>query len=184
MTSLKTIQDNKQNLKTLIKIISDYIPDNHFTYNGKPINNNTSFDNIKEITKIYFKDISLNQFIKEIKDGKYGFILNQYNQSCVQRIYNNISNSKCISIESYNNNENIKINIINKSLNINPKITKFTFNNTYDIIIEDVEEIEEEEVEEELSYLGLLAAALTSTIKSKKIKDEIVSKFQKITKIT
>ena len=182
MTSLKTIQDNKQNLKTLIKIISDYIPDNHFTYNGKHINNNTSFDNIKEITKIYFKDISLNQFIKEIKEGKYGFILNQYNESCVQRIYNNISNSKCILVESYINNENIKINIINKSLNINPKITKFTFNNTYDIIIEDVEEIEEEE--EELSYLGLLAAALTSTIKSKKIKDEIVSKFQKITKIT
>jgi hypothetical protein len=183
MTSQKNIQDNKQNLKTLIKIISDYIPDNYFTYNGKPINNNTTFDNIKEITKIYYKNCSLNQFIKEIKTGKYGFILNQYNQSCVQRIYNNISNSKCISIQNYINNENIKINIINKSLNVNPKITKFTFNDTYDIIIEDVDE-EEEEEEEELSYLGLLATSLTSTIKSKKIKDEIVSKFQKITKIT
>ena len=104
-------------------------------------------------------------------------------QFILQRIYNNISNSKCISIQNYINNENIKINIINKSLNINPKITKFTFNDTYDIIIEDVDE-EEEEEEEELSYLGLLATSLTSTIKSKKIKDEIVSKFQKITKIT
>jgi len=177
---------NKIKLQKLIDIMSEHILDtnNYFTYNGKPINNNTTFDNIKEITKIYFKDISLNQFIKEIKEGKYGFILNQYNQSCVQRIYNNVANSKCISVESYINNENKKINIINKSLNINPKITKFIFNNTYDIIIEDVEEIKEEEKEEELSYLGLLAAALTSTIKSKKIKDEIVAKFQKITKIT
>ena len=183
MTSLKTIEDNKQNLKTLIKIISEYVPDINFTYNGKPINNNTTFDKSKELSKIYYKNSSLNQLIKEIKEGKYGFSLNQYNQSCVERIYNNVLNSKCISIESYINNENIKINIINKSLNINPKITKFIFNNTYDIIVEDVEEIEEEK-EEELSYLGVLAASLTSTIKSEKIKDEIVSKFQKITKIT
>jgi hypothetical protein len=189
MTSLKTIEDNKQNLKTLIKIISEYVPDINFTYNGKPINNNTTFDKSKELSKIYYKNSSLNQFIKEIKEDKYGFSLNQYNQSCVERIYNNVLNSKCISIESYINNENIKINIINKSLNINPKITKFIFNNTYDIIIEDVEDDNDNDNDndndkEDLSYLGVLAASLTSTIKSEKIKDEIVSKFQKITKIT
>ena len=43
-----------------------------------------------------------------------------------------------MSIVGYINNENIKINIINKSLNINPQIISFTLNenNLYDIIIE------------------------------------------------
>ena len=164
-----TYLDNKKSLKKLINIISHYIPDYHFTYNTKPITTNITFDNSKDLSKIYYKSSSLNEFIKEIKNGHYGFHLNQYNQSCIQRIYNNISNSKCISVESYINKENIKINIINKSLNINPKITKFTYNNinhTYDICIDENEETDEET--EELSFLGVLAAALTSTIKSKK----------------
>ena len=77
------------------------------------------------------------------------------------------------------NNENIKINIINKSLNINPQITKFSVNdNNYDIIIEDTQyNIKQKD---KLTYLGVIAAALSSTIKSQKIKDEIVSKFLKL----
>ena len=170
---------NKKNLETLIKIMSDYIPNNHFTYNGKSIKNNINFTNSNDLSKIYYKSSSLNQFIKEIKDGKYDFKLSQYNKSCIKRIYNNISDSKCMSYESYINNENIKINIINKSLNINPQITKFSVNdNNYDIIIEDTQN--EIKKIDELTYLGVIAAALSSTIKSQKIKEEIVSKFLKL----
>ena len=168
---------NKKDLEKLIEIISDYIPNNHFTYNGESIKNNTTFSN--DFAKIYYKSSSLNQFIKEIKDGKYDFKLSQYNKSCIQRIYNNISDSKCMSYKTYINNENIKINIINKSLNINPQITKFSVNdNNYDIIIEDTQN--EIKKIDELTYLGVIAAALSSTIKSEKIKDEIVSKFLKL----
>ena len=55
---------NKKGLETLIEIISDYIPDNHFTYNGKSIKNNTTFTTSNDLAKIYYKSSSLNQFIK------------------------------------------------------------------------------------------------------------------------
>ena len=174
---------NKKDLERLINIMSEYIPDtnNYFTYDGKPLLHNITFNNPKEISKIYYKSSSLNQFIKEIKTGKHDFRLNQYNKSCIQESYNNISNSKCMSIESYYN-EKIKINIINKSLNINPKIIKFSLNNNYyDIIIEDIHEDNEDNEDKHLSNLEFIANTLNSTIKSKKIKDEIVSKFFNLT---
>ena len=186
--SVSIIDHNKKGLKLLIDIMSEHIqPTNYFTYNGKPILNKITFNSTNDLSKIYYKSSSLNQFIKEIKDGKYNFIVNQYNKSCIQRIYNNISETKCMSIVGYINNENIKINIINKSLNINPQIISFTLNenNVYDIIIEDIEDIEDienkkKENEKELSILTVIASALSSTIKSKKINDEIVSKFYKL----
>lgn len=186
--SVSIIDHNKKGLELLIDIMSEHIqPTNYFTYNGKPILNKITFNSTNDLSKIYYKSSSLNQFIKEIKDGKYNFIVNQYNKSCIQRIYNNISETKCMSIVGYINNENIKINIINKSLNINPQIISFTLNenNIYDIIIEDIEDIEDienkkKENEKELSILTVIASALSSTIKSKKINDEIVSKFYKL----
>lgn len=186
--SVSIIDHNKKGLKLLIDIMSEHIqPTNYFTYNGKPILNKITFNSTNDLSKIYYKSSSLNQFIKEIKDGKYNFIVNQYNKSCIQRIYNNISETKCMSIVGYINNENIRINIINKSLNINPQIISFTLNenNIYDIIIEDIEDIEDienkkKENEKELSILTVIASALSSTIKSKKINDEIVSKFYKL----
>ena len=186
--SVSIIDHNKKRLELLIDIMSEHIqPTNYFTYNGKPILNKITFNSTNDLSKIYYKSSSLNQFIKEIKDGKYNFIVNQYNKSCIQRIYNNISETKCMSIIGYINNENIRINIINKSLNINPQIISFTLNenNVYDIIIEDIEDIEDiekkkKENEKELSILTVIASALSSTIKSKKINDEIVSKFYKL----
>ena len=186
--SVSIIDHNKKGLEVLIDIMSEHIqPTNYFTYNGKPILNKITFNSTNDLSKIYYKSSSLNQFIKEIKDGKYNFIVNQYNKSCIQRIYNNISETKCMSIVGYINNENIRINIINKSLNINPQIISFTLNenNVYDIIIEDIEDIEDiekkkKENEKELSILTVIASALSSTIKSKKINDEIVSKFYKL----
>ena len=186
--SVSIIDHNKKGLELLIDIMSEHIqPTNYFTYNGKPILNKITFNSTNDLSKIYYKSSSLNQFIKEIKDGKYNFIVNQYNKSCIQRIYNNISETKCMSIVGYINNENIKINIINKSLNINPQIISFTLNenNVYDIIIEDIEDIEKiekkkKENEKELSILTVIASELSSTIKSKKINDEIVSKFYKL----
>ena len=183
--SVSIIDHNKKRLELLIDIMSEHIqPTNYFTYNGKPILNKITFNSTNDLSKIYYKSSSLNQFIKEIKDGKYNFIVNQYNKSCIQRIYNNISETKCMSILGYINNENIRINIINKSLNINPQIISFTLNenNVYDIIIEDIENIEKKkkENEKELSILTVIASALSSTIKSKKINDEIVSKFYKL----
>ena len=186
--SVSIIDHNKKGLEVLIDIMSEHIqPTNYFTYNGKPILNKITFNSTNDLSKIYYKSSSLNQFIKEIKDGKYNFIVNQYNKSCIQRIYNNISETKCMSIVGYINNENIRINIINKSLNINPQIISFTLNenNVYDIIIEDIENIEKiekkkKENEKELSILTVIASALSSTIKSKKINDEIVSKFYKL----
>ena len=186
--SVSIIDHNKKRLELLIDIMSEHIqPTNYFTYNGKPILNTITFNSTNDLSKIYYKSSSLNQFIKEIKDGKYNFIVNQYNKSCIQRIYNNISETKCMSIIGYINNENIRINIINKSLNINPQIISFTLNenNVYDIIIEDIENIEKiekkkKENEKELSILTVIASALSSTIKSKKINDEIVSKFYKL----
>ena len=186
--SVSIIDHNKKGLELLIDIMSEHIqPTNYFTYNGKPILNKITFNSTNDLSKIYYKSSSLNQFIKEIKDGKYNFIVNQYNKSCIQRIYNNISETKCMSIVGYINNENIKINIINKSLNINPQIISFTLNenNVYDIIIEDIEDIEDiekkkKENEKELSILTVIASELSSTIKSKKINDEIVSKFYKL----
>lgn len=186
--SVSIIDHNKKGLELLIDIMSEHIqPTNYFTYNGKPILNKITFNSTNDLSKIYYKSSSLNQFIKEIKDGKYNFIVNQYNKSCIQRIYNNISETKCMSIVGYINNENIRINIINKSLNINPQIISFTLNenNVYDIIIEDIEDIEDiekkkKENEKELSILTVIASALSSTIKSKKINDEIVSKFYKL----
>ena len=186
--SVSIIDHNKKRLELLIDIMSEHIqPTNYFTYNGKPILNKITFNSTNDLSKIYYKSSSLNQFIKEIKDGKYNFIVNQYNKSCIQRIYNNISETKCMSIIGYINNENIRINIINKSLNINPQIISFTLNenNVYDIIIEDIENIEKiekkkKENEKELSILTVIASALSSTIKSKKINDEIVSKFYKL----
>ena len=186
--SVSIIDHNKKGLELLIDIMSEHIqPTNYFTYNGKPILNKITFNSTNDLSKIYYKSSSLNQFIKEIKDGKYNFIVNQYNKSCIQRIYNNISETKCMSIVGYINNENIRINIINKSLNINPQIISFTLNenNVYDIIIEDIEDIEDiekkkKENEKELSILTVIASELSSTIKSKKINDEIVSKFYKL----
>ena len=186
--SVSIIDHNKKGLELLIDIMSEHIqPTNYFTYNGKPILNKITFNSTNDLSKIYYKSSSLNQFIKEIKDGKYNFIVNQYNKSCIQRIYNNISETKCMSIVGYINNENIKINIINKSLNINPQIITFKLNenNVYDIIIEDIEDIEDiekkkKENEKELSILTVIASELSSTIKSKKINDEIVSKFYKL----
>ena len=186
--SVSIIDHNKKGLELLIDIMSEHIqPTNYFTYNGKPILNKITFNSTNDLSKIYYKSSSLNQFIKEIKDGKYNFIVNQYNKSCIQRIYNNISETKCMSIIGYINNENIRINIINKSLNINPQIISFTLNenNVYDIIIEDIENIEKiekkkKENEKELSILTVIASELSSTIKSKKINDEIVSKFYKL----
>ena len=186
--SVSIIDHNKKGLELLIDIMSEHIqPTNYFTYNGKPILNKITFNSTNDLSKIYYKSSSLNQFIKEIKDGKYNFIVNQYNKSCIQRIYNNISETKCMSIVGYINNENIRINIINKSLNINPQIITFTLNenNVYDIIIEDIEDIEDiekkkKENEKELSILTVIASELSSTIKSKKINDEIVSKFYKL----
>ena len=186
--SVSIIDHNKKGLELLIDIMSEHIqPTNYFTYNGKPILNKITFNSTNDLSKIYYKSSSLNQFIKEIKDGKYNFIVNQYNKSCIQRIYNNISETKCMSILGYINNENIRINIINKSLNINPQIISFTLNenNVYDIIIEDIEDIEDiekkkKENEKELSILTVIASELSSTIKSKKINDEIVSKFYKL----
>ena len=183
--SVSIIDHNKKGLELLIDIMSEHIqPTNYFTYNGKPILNKITFNSTNDLSKIYYKSSSLNQFIKEIKDGKYNFIVNQYNKSCIQRIYNNISETKCMSIVGYINNENIRINIINKSLNINPQIITFTLNenNVYDIIIEDIEDIEKKkkENEKELSILTVIASELSSTIKSKKINDEIVSKFYKL----
>ena len=95
--------------------------------------------------------------------------------------------SKCMSIKSYINNKNIIINIINKSININSEITSFSLhdNNIYDIIIEDIEEKEQKEKEKEikdLSMLEVIAAALSSTIKSQKIQNEIVSRYLKYDK--
>ena len=195
--SALSINNNKKSFETLINIMSDYTSDyNHFTYNGKPILNNTTLNSTNDLSKIYYKSSSLNQFIKEIETGKYEFHLNQYNKSCIQRIYNNIYESKCMSIKSYINNKNIKINIINKSINSNYKITSFSIhdNNIYDIIIEDneqKEEIKEKELKEkelkekeikELSMLEVIAASLSSTIKSQKIQNEIVSRFLKYDK--
>jgi hypothetical protein len=180
MTSV-IINDNKKGFEKLIDIMSEYIPDNnYFTYNGKPILNNTTLNTSNDLSKIYYKSSSLNQFIKEIENGKYEFYLNQYNKSCIQRIYNNINESKCMSIKSYTNDKNIKINIINKSININYKITSFSLHdNIYDIIIEDNEEIEIKEKEEkkELSMLEVIASALSTSIKSQKIQDIIVSRY-------
>jgi hypothetical protein len=185
------ISDNKKGFETLINIMSDYIPDNnHFTYNGKPILNKMTFNSSNDLSKIYYKSSSLNQFIKEIEVGKYEFHLNQYNKSCIERIYNNITESKCMSIKSYINNKNIIINIINKSININSKISSFSLhdNNIYDIIIEDFEDIKEiKEMKEkkeikDLSMLEVIAAALSSTIKSQKIQNEIVSRYLKYDK--
>jgi hypothetical protein len=166
MTSV-IINDNKKGFSKLIDIMSEYIPDNnYFTYNGKPILNNTTLNISDDLSKIYYKSSSLNQFIKEIENGKYEFYLNQYNKSCIQRIYNNINESKCMSIKSYTNNKNIRINIINKSININSKITSFSLHdNIYDIIIEDNEEKEiEKEKEKEISILEVIASALSSSI--------------------
>jgi hypothetical protein len=174
---------NKIKLQKLIDIMSEHIPDinNYFTYNGKPLTTKITFDNPKQISKIYYKSSSLNQFIKEIKTGKHGFILNQYNKSCIQESYNNISNSKCMSVESYNNDK-IKINIINKSLNINPQIIKFSFhNNYYEIFIEDNQDNQDNDDDNELSNLELIAKTLKSSIKSDKINDKIVSDFFKLT---
>ena len=180
MTSV-IINDNKKGFEKLIDIMSEYIPDNnYFTYNGKPILNNTTLNTSNDLSKIYYKSSSLNQFIKEIENGKYEFYLNQYNKSCIQRIYNNINESKCMSIKSYTNDKNIKINIINKSININYKITSFSLHdNIYDIIIEDNEEIEIKEIKEkkELSMLEVIASALSTSIKSQKIQDIIVSRY-------
>lgn len=174
---------NKIKLQKLIDIMSEHIPDtnNYFTYNGKPLSTEITFDNPIQISKIYYKSSSLNQFIKEIKTGKHGFILNQYNKSCIQESYNNISNSKCMSVESYNNDK-IKINIINKSLNINPQIIKFSFhNNYYEIFIDDNEDNDYNNDDKELSNLELIAKTLKSSIKSDKINDKIVSDFFKLT---
>jgi hypothetical protein len=190
MSVVPIINDNKKGFEILINIMSDYIPDNnHFTYNGKPILNKTTFNSKNDLSKIYYKSSSLNQFIKEIEMGKYDFHLNQYNKSCIQRIYNNMYESKCMSIKSYINNKNIIINIINKSININSEITSFSLhdNNIYDIIIEDIEEKEQKEKEKEkeikdLSMLEVIAAALSSTIKSQKIQNEIVSRYLKYDK--
>jgi len=189
MTSV-IINDNKKSFEKLIDIMSEYIPDNnYFTYNGKPILNNTTLNTSNDLSKIYYKSSSLNQFIKEIENGKYDFYLNQYNKSCIQRIYNNMYESKCMSIKSYINNKNIIINIINKSININSEITSFSLhdNNIYDIIIEDIEEKEQKEKEKEkeikdLSMLEVIAASLSSTIKSQKIQNEIVSRYLKYDK--
>ena len=85
-----------------------------------------------------------------------------------------------MSIKSYTNDKNIKINIINKSININYKITSFSLHdNIYDIIIEDNEEIEIKEIKEkkELSMLEVIASALSTSIKSQKIEDIIVSRY-------
>jgi hypothetical protein len=96
-----------------------------------------------------------------------------------------------MSIKSYINNKNIIINIINKSININSEITSFSLhdNNIYDIIIEDIEEKEQKEKEKEkekeikdLSMLEVIAASLSSTIKSQKIQNEIVSRYLKYDK--
>ena len=179
MTSV-IINDNKKSFEKLIDIMSEYIPDNnYFTYNGKPILNNTTLNTSNDLSKIYYKSSSLNQFIKEIKDGKYNFIVNQYNKSCIQRIYNNISETKCMSIVGYINNENIKINIINKSLNINPQIISFTLNenNVYDIIEDNEQKEIEEKEEKKLSMLEVIASALSTSIKSQKIQDIIVSRY-------
>jgi predicted RecB family endonuclease len=98
-----------------------------------------------------------------------------------------------MSIKSYINNKNIIINIINKSININSKISSFSLhdNNIYDIIIEDFEDIKEiKEMKEkkekkemkDISMLEVIAAALSSTIKSQKIQNEIVSRYLKYDK--
>ena len=188
------ISDNKKGFEKLINIMSDYIPDNnHFTYNGKPILNKMTFNSSNDLSKIYYKSSSLNQFIKEIEVGKYEFHLKQYNKSCIEKIYNNITESKCMSIKSYINNKNIIINIINKSININSKISSFSLhdNNIINIIIEDFEDIKEiKEIKEmkekkeikDLSMLEVIASALSSTIKSQKIQNEIVSRYLKYDK--
>ena len=185
-----TSSTNKKNLETLIDIMSDYISDNnHFTYQGNPILNKITLDNPNELSKIYYKSSSLNQFIIEMKEGKHGFRLTQYNESCFQRIYNNISDSKCKKFESYKN-ENMQINIINKSSsNLNSKIIKFKLNenNTYDIIFDDNDDNDDDNDDDnnddndndnnDLSNLGLIATTLNLSIKSEKIKDKIINKY-------
>ena len=86
-----------------------------------------------------------------------------------------------MSVESYNNDK-IKINIINKSLNINPQIIKFSFhNNYYEIFIDDNEDNDYNNDDKELSNLEVIAKTLKSSIKSDKINDKIVSDFFKLT---
>ena len=49
MTSV-IINDNKKSFEKLIDIMSEYIPDNnYFTYNGKPILNNTTLNTSNDL---------------------------------------------------------------------------------------------------------------------------------------
>ena len=198
--------------------INDRIGDISFNNMVSLFNNNKCLD-MKEITTIdkdlselYYDEIPFSQFIKDLKEGKHGFILNSYNKSCIQKVINNISDSKCLSIESYNNN-NIQINIINKSFNINPQITKveFQINNNINIYMEEKEEEKgekklekgekklekgenklekgekilekgENKLEKEVKLLSGVANTLSYFITSEEEKKEIISKFLKIIK--
>ena len=52
---------NKIKLQKLIDIMSEHIPDtnNYFTYNGKPLSTEITFDNPIQISKIYYKSSSV-----------------------------------------------------------------------------------------------------------------------------
>ena len=207
-----SLKENKEDLKKLINIMSHYNKSYkyHITYNKKLMKEITTID--KDLSELYYDEIPFSQFIKDLKEGKHGFILNSYNKSCIQKVINNISDSKCLSIESYNNN-NIQINIINKSFNINPQITKveFQINNNINIYMEEKEEEKgekklekgekklekgenklekgekilekgENKLEKEVKLLSGVANTLSYFITSEEEKKEIISKFLKIIK--
>ena len=192
-----SLKENKEDLKKLINIMSHYNKSYkyHITYNKKLMKEITTID--KDLSELYYDEIPFSQFIKDLKEGKHGFILNSYNKSCIQKVINNISDSKCLSIESYNNN-NIQINIINKSFNINPQITKVEFQiNNINIYMEEKEEEKgekklekgekilekgENKLEKEVKLLSGVANTLSYFITSEEEKKEIISKFLKIIK--
>jgi hypothetical protein len=192
-----SLKENKEDLKKLINIMSHYNKSYkyHITYKKKLMNEITTID--KDLSELYYDEIPFSQFVKDLKEGKHGFILNSYNKSCIQKVINNISDSKCLSIESYNNN-NIQINIINKSFNINPQITKVEFQiNNINIYMEEKEEKKEEKeekklekkeekeekkLEKEVKLLSGVANTLSYFITSEEEKKEIISKFLKIIK--
>ena len=193
-----SLKENKEDLKKLINIMSHYNKSYkyHITYKKKSIIDKTTIDN--DLSELYYDEIPFNQFVKDLKEEKHGFALNSYNKSCIQKVINNISDSKCLSIESYNNN-NIQINIINKSFNINPQIAKVEFQtNNINIYIEDKnedkreknedkkedkkEDTNEKKLEKEVKLLSGVANTLSYYITSDEEKKEIISKFLKIIK--
>jgi len=184
-----SLKENKEDLKKLINIMSHYNKSYkyHITYKKKSIIDKTTIDN--DLSELYYDEIPFNQFVKDLKEEKHGFALNSYNKSCIQKVINNISDSKCLSIESYNNN-NIQINIINKSFNINPQIAKVEFQtNNINIFIEDKtekkedkkedknEDKNEKKLEKEVKLLSGVANTLSYYITSDEEKKEIISKF-------